>query len=1322
MKNNLTFKDISKKMKHALALSIGLLLMLFIAVFVNMRNNNINLKKESTVLGLIQNIEAVQLNTEHLEHVKDVYLKSSDENYLNECAAVSQKIKGNKNNLLDYSIKNNYRKEDILLLATTAGRTITTVNKILDSKKYQENNLSEISFYDSIAGNQIDSVTKLSGKLENDAINILQITTAQQHRNTNKQILLVVLLGTLFFTTLTFAYLYVKRDNKKAKNLNKLLLYNSALLKNIYDAIIITDNNLSITDFNVHAENLYGYTVEEVKGKSLLSLFKNHEEGDINLGDPVFVNDIWKGEEMHVNKAGIPINVEVSKMPIKGNINTKSGYIYLVRNITERIQLQKDLKLLSENLQEQVNLKVSELNFFFERIVDPIIALDNDWNYTYLNRSALLLLGQTESEIIGKNIWKKFPKLIDEPFYETVQLAKKTQQPQRCELYYSAEDKWFTDLIYPSENGMSIYYRDITSEKKAEIELANEQQQRLNSEARFRALVERSMVGVYIRKGKKLIYVNPRFAEIFGYTEAELYNDFDITNLIAESDRHFIIKNLEANAINNINSHNYEFSGLHKSGKIIYVEVFGSFTKYNGEDVTIGPLLDISERQAVSKNLLVADEALKISNERFELVAKATNDAIWDWDIINDALTGNDRFNKLLGNEEHTISKFNNFFERVHVDDRETLLTNFSNAIKKKISVLTEDFRFKDNDGNYKFIYDRGYILYKNGMAYRMLGAMQDITALKETEKKLTVEKDLSDSIVNSMPGIFFLFNKDGKYLRWNKNFETVSGYSSAEIKLLHPLQLVSDSETKIIKDKIENVFINGSDTVESFFRCKDEKIIPFYFTGMQILYENQECLMGIGIDISEKIQSQKELFESEKKFRTLVQQASDGIIITDEDGNFIEVNETAATLTGYKKEELDNMNTDDIFFEEGGVKTPLRYNAMASGAVVISEHFVRRKGGKMINVEVSAKQLYDGRFQRILRDITERIQVEEALKVSEKKYRLLFNDNPLPMWINSQDDSNFIDVNNAALISYGYSKKEFFKMKLADLDSLGNSLKKHLPLDNVDSTKMQSVFEHVKKDGQKIIVNILTHDIIFEGKPAILSLANDITAKFEAEENLQKSNEALRSLASHIETIREKERSHMAREIHDELGQQLTGLKMDISWLNKKINSQDEAVKEKMKDAIALIDKTVITVRRIATQLRPSILDDLGLIAAMEWQSEEFEKRSEIKSIFSSNVSQLKINTDVATAVFRIFQESLTNVLRHSQATEVISFFRLENNIITLFIEDNGIGFKENEIKNKKTLGLLGMKERIQLINGKYEINGNSGKGTSVIITVPLK
>ena len=1310
-----------EKIKYALAISMALLILVLIFAFINMRITIAGSNRETVVLSMIKNIEAIQLNAEHLEHLKDMYLKSGNENYLREYDTVSGKIKNDKNELIAYSIKYDYKKKDVLQLANIAARNISNNNKILDIKRYQDSNQAEIPFFDSIGNRQIDSIIILSGSLEKDAISVFKNTTAQQQKANTQQILWYLLLAFLFLVSAFFTYLYMKENLKRAENLNRLLLYNSTLLKNIYDAIITTDNKLLITDWNVHAENLYGYILEEAKGKSLLSLFKLKEEDIENTDVPIFVNDIWKGETVHYCKNGVAINVEVSKTVVKDNDGKKNGCIYLVRDVTARIQLQKKLKALSENLQEEVNLKVSELNYFFERIADAFIAFDNDWNYTYLNKAALQLHGVTEAEIIGKNIWETYPNLVKEPIYEALQLAKATQQPQRCELYYSEEDKWFVDLIYPSEKGISMYYHDITGKKKAEIELSITRQELVDAESKFRALVEKSMVGVYIRKGKRFIYVNPRFAEIFGYSEEELYNDFDVINLIDESERLKMEKSVKANADHIVNTHNYEFTGLNKNGNLIYTEAYGSSTTFNGEDVVIGTIIDITERKIAAQKLLLTDEALKISNERFELVAKATNDAIWDWDLENDILTGNERFNKIVGITENELTNYDGFFSRIHEDDKEKLLKNFKLAIKEKKSLLTEEFKFKDNNGNYKVMYDRGYILYKKDVAYRMLGAMQDITLLKESENKSLLEKALSDSIINSLPGIFYLFNKDGKYLRWNNNFENVTGYTAAEIIKIHPLDFFTPEEKIAVEEKIKNVFIKGSDITEANFKTKGGKLIPYYFTGMFIRYENEDCLLGVGLDISEKIKSQKELFESEQKFRTLVQQASDGIIVTDGDGNFIEVNESAATLTGYQKQELDTMNTDDIFFEEGGIKRPLRYNAMANGAVVISEHFIKRKGGKMINVEVSAKQLSDGRFQRILRDITERIQVEDALRASEKKYRLLFNDNPLPMWINSQADNNFIDVNNAALIAYGYSKKEFLRMKLSDLDSFTSSLKKHLPNEKNTATSLDGVYEHVKKNGQLIKVDILTHDIIYEGKDAILSLANDITAKFEAEESLQKSNEALRDLASHLETIRENERSHMAREIHDELGQQLTGLKMDISWLNRKVNSQDEAVKEKMKDAIALIDKTVITVRRIATQLRPSILDDLGLIAAMEWQSEEFEKRSEIKSIFSSNVSQLKINTDVATAVFRIFQESLTNVLRHSQATEVISFFRLENNIITLFIEDNGIGFKENEIKNKKTLGLLGMKERIQLINGKYEINGNSGKGTSVIITVPL-
>jgi signal transduction histidine kinase len=233
--------------------------------------------------------------------------------------------------------------------------------------------------------------------------------------------------------------------------------------------------------------------------------------------------------------------------------------------------------------------------------------------------------------------------------------------------------------------------------------------------------------------------------------------------------------------------------------------------------------------------------------------------------------------------------------------------------------------------------------------------------------------------------------------------------------------------------------------------------------------------------------------------------------------------------------------------------------------------------------------------------------------------------------------------------------------------------------------------------------------------------LANDVTEQIIAENALVKAYEDYKELATKVETIREQERTHMAREIHDELGQQLTGLKMDITWINKKIKTDDSALQERINDTVSLIDKTVITVRRLSSELRPSILDDLGLIAAMDWQNEEFMRRSEIKAIFTSSAPAIQVNSEIATALFRIFQECLTNVMRHAKATEVNTNISVDNRTLRLEVADNGIGFDEAQVKDKKTLGLLGMQERVALINGTCQIKGAKNNGTSVIITVPL-
>jgi len=213
--------------------------------------------------------------------------------------------------------------------------------------------------------------------------------------------------------------------------------------------------------------------------------------------------------------------------------------------------------------------------------------------------------------------------------------------------------------------------------------------------------------------------------------------------------------------------------------------------------------------------------------------------------------------------------------------------------------------------------------------------------------------------------------------------------------------------------------------------------------------------------------------------------------------------------------------------------------------------------------------------------------------------------------------------------------------------------------------------------------------------------------------------NEQLRALSAYLQNVREDERIHIAREMHDELGQLLTGFKMDVSLLKKRLGDHtDPIVREKLEYIMMVIDEAVRFVRKVATELRPSILDDLGLIPALEWHSHEFTKRYNIDVDFHSFVPELNTSSVIATGLFRMYQESLTNVARHSNATRVEARLRIINDQITLSIMDNGKGF-DTSLTSKKTLGLLGMKERAAVLGGKLEIMSTPGKGTTITITV---
>ena len=199
-----------------------------------------------------------------------------------------------------------------------------------------------------------------------------------------------------------------------------------------------------------------------------------------------------------------------------------------------------------------------------------------------------------------------------------------------------------------------------------------------------------------------------------------------------------------------------------------------------------------------------------------------------------------------------------------------------------------------------------------------------------------------------------------------------------------------------------------------------------------------------------------------------------------------------------------------------------------------------------------------------------------------------------------------------------------------------------------------------------------------------------------------------------------EEERAHIAREIHDELGQVLTGLKMEVTWLAKRL--REKPLIEKTDSMCKLIDTTVQTVRKIATGLRPEMLDDMGLIAAVGWQAKEFQKRTGIRCRAKLPPETLKLDIDVSTTMFRIFQEILTNVARHSRATRVDMELTVNEDRVGLEVTDNGVGIADSDLNGKKSLGLLGMHERALLFGGEVKITGTAGHGTRVSVSIPVR
>jgi PAS domain S-box-containing protein len=355
-----------------------------------------------------------------------------------------------------------------------------------------------------------------------------------------------------------------------------------------------------------------------------------------------------------------------------------------------------------------------------------------------------------------------------------------------------------------------------------------------------------------------------------------------------------------------------------------------------------------------------------------------------------------------------------------------------------------------------------------------------------------------------------------------------------------------------------------------------------------------------------------------------------------------------------------------------------------------------------------------------------ERRSTEEALRESEARFRTIFEYSPVAIFVTDLENT-IIDANPAACQLHGSKRAQLLGQSVLDLIPPEQRTKTgaSVPKFARGEWHLTQSFAWTRR-GEAIPIAVTASRIEYAGRDAVLLHVRDVSEHKRTEARLRNSREQLRALSRRVENAREKERRRIAREVHDELGQALTGLKLEVAWLGKHLVADGRAngnakFLSKIESMSGLIDETLQSVRKITTELRPGVLDALGLVAAVEWQAQEFQNRTGIRCRARTTSRTLTMEPEVSTAVFRIFQEILRNVVRHAHATKVEIELKATPSNLLLVVRDNGRGISELEGSAPSSLGLLGMRERALAFGGEVEICGIPAEGTIVTVYVPI-
>jgi two-component system sensor histidine kinase UhpB len=883
---------------------------------------------------------------------------------------------------------------------------------------------------------------------------------------------------------------------------------------------------------------------------------------------------------------------------------------------------------------------------------------------------------------------------------ELIECIRSSKTKRFSELKYRDEFLDITIASFP--DGAIITSLDITDRKRAEETLRKER------DKAQRYLDIAGVMFVAINSDGNVTLINKKGCETLSCDEGEIIGKNWFDNFIPERLRD-VVKPVSKKLLGGkLKAAEYfENPILTKQGEERLIAWHNTILRDEKGNI-IGHLSsgeDITERKKV-------EEALKESEVRYrELVEKADIAILMD-DKEGNFIYFNKKFADLHGYSVEEMKK-QSTRSTVHPEDVDRVMKFHKERLLGKKVPSRYEFKGVKKDGSIIYLEVDAVKLKEGGSIVGTHSHIWDITERKRAEQELREKEEFNFALFQYNPIETIIVDRGGRVLKVNMA-KRKSGDRLPNIGDMMYKDYAAKHEIDMHAELIECI---RSSKTKRFSELKyRDKFLTIFIAPFP------QGAIITSLDITERKRTEEAVRIKDKAIASSL----NAIAIADLDHNLTYVNRSFLDLWGYKDEREVLGRPSSSFWESKKRAKDVARTSLTKGSWA-SELVAKRKDRSTFIVQLSANLVLDKYGKPIcmmasFMDISKSKQAEEALRESEEQYRAIFDQAPDSVVLVDGKTGELVEFNDNAYKNLGYTRKEFKKLRIPDFEIIESAEKVAKHIKNI-IREGSDTFEtkHRTKSGEVRVILVSSRAISIKGRNFVQSIWSDITDRKRAEEEIKNSQLQLRNLTAHLQSVREEERTHIAREMHDELGQALTAMKMDLSWLDKRLPKDQKPLFEKTKSMSKLADATLQTVKKISSELRPGLLDDLGLTAAIEWQAEEFQTRTGIKCAITVDPEDIILDKDRSTAIFRIFQETLTNVARHAKATRIKVSLKEKAGKIELKVRDNGKGITEKQVSNPKSFGLIGIRERAYYLDGKVVIKGLQDKGTALTIRIPL-